>query len=155
MLTKEQVLGLIQNFRGDKKTLQELNPILKATVELAASGGNVQSDWAQTDSEAEDFIKNKPIVNGLVIDADDYNASLEDGVLSVNESFPLDDLLDAFKSGRQVVVKYLTTYYSTVVSLEGNVVALDGDITISVVPDENNDSTSFDESDNGNTEEQG
>lgn len=119
--------------------LENLPAILEAIVQIAASGGNVQPDWAQTDSSADDFIKNKPIVGGLLIDADEYDAALEYGVLSVNEEFPLDNLLNAFKAGRQVVVKYLTTSFSAVVGLENDEVTLAGDITISIVPNEDDD----------------
>ena len=84
MLTKDQVLGLIENFRGDKKTLQELQPILKAILALAVSGGNVQSDWAQTDSDAEDYIKNKPTLPTKVSDlSNDADFIAGDGISNV------------------------------------------------------------------------
>lgn len=67
-MTKKEILGLIRNFRGDKKTLKELNPVLEAITDLAAAGGNVQANWSETDSSKDDFIKNKPTIPTRVSD---------------------------------------------------------------------------------------
>lgn len=77
-MTKNELLGLIKNYRGDKKTLKELNPILEGIVLLAASGGNVQPDWDQTDSDEDDFIKHKPIVPAI----EQTTGAAEDKVMS-------------------------------------------------------------------------
>lgn len=44
--------------------LQELTDILLALSQCANNGTIVQTDYAQTDTEAADFLKNKPLVGG-------------------------------------------------------------------------------------------
>lgn len=73
-MTKEQILAEIAaKIDGQGSAIDAgsaLPGILRGILEIAVSGGNVQSDWAQTNSAKEDYIKNKPTIPAAQIQSD-------------------------------------------------------------------------------------
>lgn len=65
-MTKDQIQALIDsaiNGQGNQvDSGGKLAQILTGILKIAAAGGNVQSDWNQTDDKKEDYIKNKPSI---------------------------------------------------------------------------------------------
>lgn len=65
-MTKQEIQALIDaKIAGQGSAVDiggALPTILSEILNMAASGENVQSDWAQTDNSKQDFIKNKPTI---------------------------------------------------------------------------------------------
>lgn len=65
-MDKDQIQALIDStISGQGNQVDsggKLAQILTGILEIAAAGGNVQSDWNQTDDKKEDYIKNKPTI---------------------------------------------------------------------------------------------
>ncbi len=65
-MTKQEIEALINaKIAGQGSAVDvggALPQVLKAILDMAAGGENVQSDWAQSDSTKADYIKNKPSI---------------------------------------------------------------------------------------------
>jgi hypothetical protein len=61
-------------------TLNITEEIIQVNINKVTAAEQIQSDWAQTDNEALDFIKNKPTIPAAVTNTSDLTNDGEDGV---------------------------------------------------------------------------
>jgi hypothetical protein len=61
-------------------TLNITEQLIQVNINKVTGSEQIQSDWAQTDNEALDFIKNKPTIPAAVTNTSDLINDGEDGV---------------------------------------------------------------------------